>query len=390
MTADHPGGEFAGHFDGFETDVAASVFGQRRDRPCAVVEDDAARFHVATTVPAPRVAPNRAGASVRVTRFTGISMVAGGSWVERVEAADAQRRTWLEGDRSDEAARQQTISAYLALLTEATGLTRADVHVAARAGDRPIGRRTFDLEFQESGATARGGDVRAPSSDRDSPGSTMVFGPSAFNDSPLLLARTLVHEAAHVEHSRRRRELREEWIGTGPRGTWRRFLERKVRAGKISQLECDLADEPILAGNADTEVMAHLAGFLAFFGDLEEEGPVIRMTVSDDPLEQLTEQGDPAAGIVNAPLQDLDVIAQEWPSAEPSVRAEAEERLRRLYDVGLSAEEKRWFDRYVGRRFEEYRAESSGRAGDSLWGILWRFPFTPRPVQRRGRRRGRR
>jgi hypothetical protein len=213
----------------------------------------------------------------------------------RHEASRAGLRSCLESE-------------YVDLLVEILNVDRTSFHVASRPRDwRPDALVNFDLELESVG---KGGIGSLPTERTGRlPRSVVVVGPQAFiSESNLYLLGTLIHEQEHALHARRSLSLLRRWRGSRSGQSFVAWLHRERQAGRISNIDYDLAIGYVAGGERPTsETLAYLQGFVSVYHRL----PITRTLYR---------------------FHQLDSIAEYWPRAGHEAQDQTVQRLSTYYN----------------------------------------------------------
>lgn len=324
-----------GEFPGFERRVEAYGHAWAQTELTAVVEDGEGRYHAFKTG-----WPGRTNDQTRVSIYpfqSGFSKIwwvnvpgrgdpasstGQGSWSDRAGRARNRYDLWAAGlyskltcphegkHGSENLSRLQVKKCleedFVQLLAEALDIRTADIHVAESYGDhRSDVLVNFDIEMGathgESGGKVpidRGAEMKRP---------TMAVGPSAFIDKNALYPlSTAIHEAMHVSHAMMAEDLFEQWRTTTKKGGFYGWLAKQLKTGKITQEQYDLAIDMTEGKSSDSELLAHLEGFLVVFQ---------RAPKTED----------------SSRTENLTSISDYWGDAQPNTRLTVLKRLAALY-----------------------------------------------------------
>ena len=118
---------------------------------------------------------------------------------------------------------------------------------------------------------ARSGIARLPR-DRITavPQSTLTFGPGAFSSlSEIQLQGTAVHESTHFSHAELGLQWLQRWRAANTRQSFPVWLRTQMNRRRLNQEQFDLIIEQTHRGQMpDTEVIAHLNGFMATYNHI--------------------------------------------------------------------------------------------------------------------------
>jgi hypothetical protein len=332
-----PEGQRPGRFEGYPDRLGAQLALPEERVIFAVVQDTAGSFHLIRT-DWPRISRDSRyeiipleNAQVRRLYWVALrsqleSASEGGprSWSQRARRAREWTSDWVRAripvdfpssciheprhEASRAGLRSCLESEYVDLLVEILNVDRGSFHVASRSRDwRPDAVVNFDLELESVG---RGGIGILPIERTGSlPRPVLVVGPQAFiSESTLYTLSTLVHEQEHGLHARRSISLLRRWRSSRSGQSFVAWLHRERQAGRISNIDYDLAVGYIAGGERSTsETLAYLQGFISVYHRL----PITRTLYR---------------------FHQLDSIAEYWPRAGHETQDQTIQRLSLYYN----------------------------------------------------------
>jgi hypothetical protein len=303
-----PEGEAAKTFNGFPERLSAYALAWRHsERLCAVVEDQDGSYHALKTdfpgrgdTASMTIMPYQHGFGrlhwVNLPRVTasGEPGAALTSWTERVQRANDWRLKEGMGQVpftfscphggihgafsfSTQKFRRCIETEYASLLAQTLGIARAEINIIGESGDTnpgaPVG---FNLKLDSK---AKGGTTRLPT-DRESamPENGIVFGPAAFyQQSDIQTLGTAVHEVTHFDHAALAMEWLEKWRASTEEGDFYAWLKEQLEKRRLTKEQYDIIKEQTTEEDSTTELLSHIAGFMATFHHLDPElDPMIR------------------------------------------------------------------------------------------------------------------
>jgi hypothetical protein len=180
---------------------------------------------------------------------------------------------------------------------------RPGLNIVAKLGAR--GR----TGFVDAGGRYRGDFVPA-TRDRALPAVAIMLGPVPFQEGDASLLATLRHELVHAEHDRILLGWLTKWCAAD-HGDFLSWLRRQ----KASPVDLALANAAALRNPLDTELLAHIEGFAAVFGQTPPpSAPVVLRPTLPPAIEQL--RGAAERG---------------WTGVDDAVKSAAWERLVSVY-----------------------------------------------------------
>jgi hypothetical protein len=359
-----PKGETPGSFEGFQTIFEALVYANRQERVTAIVRDKKRRadepehFHVLVTHHAP-FASGGEGSSVipyvhedfQVVRWMHLTRP-GESWQDKVASllAPAGAAGGWSGKvktahnllqqyrlRKSDDARSAAEQAFVPLIVQAFGVRPGEVRIVRKDSDAHPDAINFDLE-ESAHATTSGGIQRDETTNALSANPPAItLGPGAFHEqSPVITQMTLVHEAAHFAHATRANELLGVYARSGGTRTFEEWLKAELKAGRITQVDYELASEDVRGANSVTESLSYVEGFVSGYHLLSPDL---------DPLllfDELIKMESEFLAVVRSPGYSV--------TAANEVAGQIVERLSAYYRAVLDSDHRQRFDRYMSSR----------------------------------------
>jgi hypothetical protein len=303
-----PEGEDGARFSGFDDKLPAYAQAWRHsNRVCAVVQDQEGMYHTLKTDMPGRGDVSGMGITPHAHSYNSLNWVnlprvsgsgepgeAIRSWPERVARADQWRIKEGMGQVpltfscphggvhgafsfSTQKFRRCIETEYEGMLAQALGIAPAEVNVVGEGGDtNPGAPVSFNLKLDSK---AKGGTTRLPT-DRESamPENGIVFGPAAFHQkTEIQTIGTAVHEVTHFDHAALAIEWLEKWRASTKEGDFYAWLKGQLEKKKLTKEQYDIVKEATTEEDSTTELLSHVAGFMATFHRLDPElDPMIR------------------------------------------------------------------------------------------------------------------